>query len=41
MITTIPTTHVPDSHVRFHGEYRWTLEEGIEERIKRDLGIEE
>lgn len=41
MVTSIPTKHIPNSQVRFGGEYRWTLEEGIEDGIKRDLGIEE
>ena len=39
MTTTIISKDVGDVKDKFCGEYRWTLEDGIEEYIKKEMSI--
>ena len=42
MMVYVPTRQpVENSQVKYDENYKWTLEEGIEDWIKRDLGVEE
>lgn len=42
MITTIPSKpQIENTQDKFSGSPKWQLEDGIEEWIKKDLGVEE
>lgn len=40
MITTVKTKDVGDVKDKFYGSYKWQLENGIEEYVKREIEVE-
>lgn len=38
---TIKTKDIGEVKDKFYGEYKWTLEEGNENYIKKEMGIDE
>lgn len=41
MTTTIISKDVGEVKDKFIGYYKWQLKDGIEEYVKRDMGVEE